>query len=211
MSRTPHTLTKPAPVAVCMCLAVFLVSGCMTPPPKAPENGCGIFDEKRNWYRAAQRARDRWKSPVGITMSFIYQESGFRANSRPERKRLLGVIPWKRKSSAKGYAQAIDATWKMYVKDAGDWFPDRTNFEDAVDFVGWYNYQSQKNLGISRTDATSLYLAYHEGRGGYRKGTHRTKPWLLVVADKVQRQSDQYNLQYQKCKKKLGRRFFRLF
>ena len=102
MPRTPITLIKPAPVAVYVCLAVFLVSGCMTPPPKAPENVCGIFDEKRSWYRAAQRARDRWKTPVGITMSFIYQESGFRANSRPERERLLGVIPWKRKSSAKG-------------------------------------------------------------------------------------------------------------
>ena len=205
ISRIPNTLIKPAPVVVCMCLAVFLVSGCMTPPPKAPENVCGIFDEKRNWYRAAQRARDRWKSPVGITMSFIYQESGFRANSRPERKRLLGVIPWKRKSSAKGYAQAIDATWKMYVKDAGDWFPDRTNFEDAVDFVGWYNYQSQKNLGISRTDAKSLYLAYHEGWRGYRNRTYEKKLWLIEAANRVEIRARQYQTQYLRCKNKLRR------
>ena len=205
ISRTPNTLIKPAPVAVCVCLAVFLVSGCMTPPPKAPENVCGIFEEKRSWYRAAQRARDRWKSPVGITMSFIYQESGFRANSRPERQRLLGVIPWKRKSSAKGYAQAIDATWKMYVKDAGDWFPDRTNFEDAVDFVGWYNYQSQRNLGISRTDAKSLYLAYHEGWRGYRNRTYEKKPWLIEAAGRVEKRARQYQTQYLRCKNKLRR------
>ena len=205
MYRTPITLIKPAPVAVCVCLTVFLVSGCMTPPPKAPENVCGIFDEKRNWYRAAQRARDRWKSPVGITMSFIYQESGFRANSRPERERLLGVIPWKRKSSAKGYAQAIDATWKHYVRDAGDWFPDRTNFEDAVDFVGWYNYQSQRNLGISRTDAKSLYLAYHEGWRGYRNRTYEKKLWLIEAANRVEIRARQYQTQYLRCKNKLRR------
>ena len=211
MPRTPITLIKPAPVAVYVCLAVFLVSGCMTPPPKAPENVCGIFEEKRSWYRAAQRARDRWKTPVGITMSFIYQESGFRANSRPERERLLGVIPWKRKSSAKGYAQAIDATWKAYVKDAGDWFPDRTNFEDAVDFVGWYNYQSQRNLGISRTDAKSLYLAYHEGWRGYRNRTYETKPWLIEAAGRVEKRARRYQTQYLKCKKKLRRWYDFLF
>ena len=177
----------------------------MTPPPKAPENVCGIFEEKRSWYRAAQRARDRWKTPVGITMSFIYQESGFRANARPEREWLLGVIPWKRKSSAKGYAQAIDATWKQYVKDAGDWFPDRTNFEDAVDFVGWYNYQRQRNLGISRTDAKSLYLAYHEGWRGYRNRTYEKKPWLIEAAGQVEKRARQYQTQYLKCKNKLRR------
>ena len=211
MPLTPITLNKPARITVCLCLAIFLVSGCMTSPPKAPENVCGIFEEKRSWYLAAQRARDRWKTPVGITMSFIYQESGFRANSRPERERLLGVIPWKRKSSAKGYAQAIDATWKKYVQDAGDWFPDRTNFEDAVDFVGWYNYQSQRNLGISRTDAKSLYLAYHEGWRGYRNKTYEKKPWLIEAARRVEERALRYQTQYLNCKKKLRRWYDFLF
>ena len=68
-----------------------------------------------------------------------------------------------------------------------------------------------KQLNIEKTNARALYLAYHEGRGGYKKGSYRNKPWLLEVADKVQRQSNLYNSQYQKCKKKLGRKFFILF
>ena len=144
-------------------------------------------------------------------MAIIKQESSFIAAAKPGRTKLLGFIPWKRESSAKGYAQAIDGTWELYLKDRGSWFKSRNDFDDAVDFTGWYNSKSIKQLKLEKHNARALYLAYHEGRGGYRKGSHRTKPWLLVVADKVQRQSDRYNLQYQKCKKKLGRRFFRLF
>ena len=29
-------------------------------------------------------------------------------------------------------------------------------------------------------DPKKLYLAYHEGHGGYRRGTHRNKKWLLA-------------------------------
>ena len=144
-------------------------------------------------------------------MAFIKQESGFVSDAKPERRKLLGFIPWKRKSSAKGYAQAIDGTWQLYLKERGRWFKQRNDFDDAVDFIGWYNFKSHKELGIEATNARALYLAYHEGRGGYKKGTYRSKPWLLTVADKVQYQSNRYNLQYKKCKKKLGRRFFIFF
>ena len=81
------------------------------------------------------------------------------------------------------------------------------SWEDSVDFVGWYNFKTHKQLGVPLTNARALYLAYHEGRGGYKKGSYRTKPWLLSVADKVQRQSDRYKIQYEGCKKRLGKRF----
>ena len=57
------------------------------------------------------------------------------------------------------------------------------------------------------TNARALYLAYHEGWNGYKKGSYRKKPWLMSVADKVQRQSDSYKIQYESCKKQLGKRF----
>ena len=41
-------------------------------------------------------------------MAIIKQESSFIADAKPDRRKLLGFIPWKRKSSARGYAQAID-------------------------------------------------------------------------------------------------------
>ena len=147
-----------------LSVVMTLISGCIKMQPKTPEDLCGIFEEKRSWYRAAQESRNRWHSPIGITMSFIYQESGYDAYSKPERKKIFGIIPsWKRKSSAEGYAQAIDATWEQYVKEAGGRFSRRSNFKDAVDFVGWYNSKSKRHLGISRTNAKALYLAYHEG------------------------------------------------
>ena len=187
---------------------VFL-SGCASnDPPSSTTDVCKIFKEKYSWYKAAKKTEKRWKVPVYVSMAIIEQESSFRADARPERIKLLGFIPWKRVSSARGYAQAVDGTWEMYLKERGGWFSSRNDFEDSVDFVGWYNYKTHKLLSVPLTDARNLYLAYHEGRGGYKRGSYRAKPWLLSVADKVQRQSDRYRIQYNNCKKKLGKRFF---
>ncbi|GIR86875.1 MAG: hypothetical protein CM15mP86_03340 [Gammaproteobacteria bacterium] len=38
-------------------------------------------------------------------------------------------------TSARGYAQAVDGTWEMYLNDRGGWFVSRNDFEDSVDFV----------------------------------------------------------------------------
>ena len=193
-------------------LLIFsLLISCATSPPSTTQDICKIFKEKKSWYKAAKKTEKRWKIPISVSMAFIKQESSFVADAKPARTKLLGFIPWKRKSSAKGYAQAIDGTWDLYLKERGGWFKERNDFDDAVDFVGWYNFKSHKELGIATTNARALYLAYHEGRGGYKRGSHRTKPWLLLVADKVHRQSDRYNAQYQGCKKKLGSRFFLFF
>ena len=51
-------------------------------------------------------------------MAFILQESSYIQGAKPERTKLLGFIPWKRKSSAFGYAQALDGTWERYKKEA---------------------------------------------------------------------------------------------
>ena len=137
-----------------------------------------LFEEKKNWRKAAQQAQKRWGIPIGISMAFIHQESGFQANAKPDRRKFLWIIPCpicSRKSTSYGYAQAVDETWKQYVKEAGDWLPDRSDFDDAIDFIGWYNHQSNKKLGIARSNAKALYLAYHEGQNGYRNGTFRKK------------------------------------
>ena len=189
-------------------LFLILITACATSgPPSNTVDVCKIFKEKRSWYKAAKKTEDRWNIPVSVTMAIVKQESSFISAAKPPRTKILGFIPWKRQSSAKGYAQVIDGTWEMYLKERGRWFKSRSDFDDAVDFIGWYNSKSLKQLNIEKTNARALYLAYHEGRGGYKKGSYRNKPWLLGVADKVQRQSALYNSQYQKCKKKLGRRF----
>ena len=187
---------------------IIALSACTSKaPPKNTTDVCKIFKEKYSWYKAAKKTEKRWKIPVSVSMAIIKQESSFIADARPQRTKLLGFIPWKRITSARGYAQAVDGTWEMYLKDRGGWVVARNDFEDAVDFIGWYNYKTHKQLNISMTNARALYLAYHEGRGGYRRGSYRTKPWLLSVADKVQRNANRYDAQYQGCKKKLGKRF----
>ncbi len=190
---------------------MIVLSSCVVSPPKKTSNICEIFYEKRSWYKAAVKTEKRWGSPAYVTLAFIKQESDFQQGAKPERTKLFGFIPWKRKSSAYGYAQAIDGTWDIYKKQAKKPFASRTSFKDSVDFVGWYNKKSNKLLGIPKDNARLLYLAYHEGRGGYKKGSYKSKPWLLSVSSDVQKMSNRYRNQYDSCKKKLKSPFYFLF
>jgi len=136
-------------------------------------------------------------------MAIIYQESRFQADARPPRTRLLGFIPWFRPSSAYGYSQAKTPTWDEYERDAGRFSADRDDFGDAIDFVGWYNFQSGKRSGVSAQDTYGLYLAYHEGHGGYNRATYLQKPWLMTVARKVETRANYYQVQLSACEEQL--------
>jgi hypothetical protein len=55
-------------------------------------------------------------------------------------------------------------------------------------------------------------LAYHEGQGGWKKGTHQNKKWLIQVAKNVERNANMYNNQLKDCKNKLNKKgFFGIF
>lgn len=138
-----------------------------------------------------------------IAMSIMNQESAFKHRARPPRRYLLGIIPWRRASSAYGYAQAIDGTWLEYVRDTGNYSRKRSNFADATDFVHWYMNEAIRRNNVAKSDAYNLYLNYHEGIGGFRSGTYKQKPWLNGVALKVQRGADNYRAQYASCKESL--------
>ena len=185
-----------------------LLAGCTTTPPEELENVCDIFQEKKGWYKKARRASRRWGTSIPVMMSFVHQESKFRAKAKPPRKKILWVIPGPRPASAYGYAQATDETWRVYKKSTGKWAADRNDFDDAMDFIGWYNDQSQRKNKIKKSDAYHLYLAYHEGQGGYAKRTYKKKKWLTDVAKKVSQRSNMYGKQLNGCEKKLNRGFF---
>ena len=184
--------------------ALLLLSGCATYKPSQVADVCGIFWGETDWYKDARKANKRWGTPIGVMMAIINQESSFRADVRPERPKFL-FIPLPRRSSAYGYAQAQDPAWNDYRKATGNWSHDRDDFGDAINFVGWYTNTSHKRLGISKWDTYSQYLAYHEGWGGYSRGTYNKKPKLLSVAKKVKRQAETYGAQLQKCGDKLER------
>lgn len=182
---------------------VFLAS-CSAAPPKKMNNICSIFKEKRSWYGDAKKASKRWGSPIAINMAIIHQESRFQATAKPPRKKILWVIPGPRPSSAFGYAQAKTTTWDWYREKSGHRGADRSDFDDAIDFVSWYNHMSVKQSSISAKDPYNLYLAYHEGHGGFKRKTYRKKKWLRRVAKKVERRAKAYHSQLKSCEPRLA-------
>ncbi|RIJ13255.1 hypothetical protein DXT77_01735 [Pseudomonas sp. 91RF] len=188
-----------------------LLTGCGTSPPRSPENLCEIFREKSDWYDAAQVTQKRWGVPIQVPFAIMYQESGYRYDARTPRKYLLWVIPWGRVTTAAGYAQAKDEVWADYQKSTGRHGADREDFDDAIDFVGWYMDKTTSINGVYKYDAYNQYLNYHEGWGGFRQKTYASKAWLPPVARKVQNRSDMYGQQYAACKDDLNRGFWSRF
>jgi len=190
-------------LTVAVILATAL-SSCVNSPPKRLDNICHIFDEKGGWYKDAKKASKKWGVPIATNMAFMHQESRFRAKAKPPRKKYLGFIPGPRKSSAYGYSQAKKETWAWYKKTSGHRGADRNDFDDAIDFVAWYNHISTKRARISPNDPYALYLAYHEGHGGYSRGSYRNKKWLQKVARNVANRSRRYQTQLKTCEKRLN-------
>ena len=184
-------------------LKLLIIAGCATSPPEQVDNVCDIFRERPGWYSDAKESRARWGVPISVSMAFMYQESRFVATAKPPRKKIFGVIPGPRPSDSYGYSQAKESTWDWYQRSTGNYGADRDDFGDAIDFIGWYNNVSNKELGIMKRDAFRAYLAYHEGHGGYRKQSYRSKDWLIDVARKVDRRAQQYNSQLQGCAEEL--------
>ncbi len=183
---------------------LLLIQGCAS-PPSSPHNICEIFAEKRSWYRATKTAAKRWGGPVHVPMAMMYQESSFEDDARPPFRWFLGFIPLGRASSAYGYPQALKGTWKVYQREAGSSFSDRDDFGDAIDFMFWYMNKSYQKNGVSKWDAHNQYLNYHEGHGGYARGSYKNKAWLIGVAAKVDRRAKSYAAQYGQCKQQLDR------
>jgi hypothetical protein len=182
---------------------IIFVAGCTTTPPQNLDDVCDIFDEYYDWYNAAKEVEKKYGIPIGVSMAFIHQESKFVEDARPPREWFLWIFPGSRPSSAYGYTQALNGTWSEYQNNTDQWSADRDDFTDAVDFVGWYNKKTIKRTGIKSHDAYRLYLAYHDGAGGYLKGTYKKKPWLMKVSRKVDRRAKMYNRQLVQCRSTL--------
>ena len=182
---------------------LVLLSACSARVPSHPDNMCTIFEEFPDWYKDTKATQEKWGVPVSSQMAIMYHESAFKKDAKPPRKYILGIFPGKRPTTAYSYAQVLDGSWNDYKKSTGRWSAKRDNFADASDFVGWYCYQSQRKLGISFNDAYAEYLAYHEGWGGYAKGTYNSKTWLIQYAQRVQSRATLYAFQLDQCRDQL--------
>lgn len=188
-------------------LFVLALSSCVSPPPPSNlDNVCSIFRQYPKWYTHSKDVARRWRVPVAVQMAIVHQESKFEAHARPPRTKMFCLIPWKRPTSAYGYAQALDGTWSEYKQTNGGPFSCRNSFSDGVDFIGWYANLAHRRAGVNRADAYSLYLAYHEGIGGYQRKTYLKKSWLPPVARKVQARAQLYERQLNSCRKSLESR-----
>jgi len=103
---------------------ITLLAGCSfsggnSNPPRNLDNACSILDQRRSFLPAFRAAKRKYGVPISTQMAIIWQESKFKANARTPKKYILWVIPAGRQSSAYGYAQALDGTWKEYKKSAG--------------------------------------------------------------------------------------------
>jgi hypothetical protein len=181
-----------------------LVAACGSGNFSAPRNldsACSIVSQRPTYLKAMKRTERRWGVPVSVQMATIYQESKFIGNARTPFRYALGVIPMGRQSSAFGYSQALDATWTEYKRATGNRTAKRDDINDATDFMGWYMNGSTERLNISKSDARAQYLAYHEGRTGYARGSYNSKPWLLRVSGEVQARANSYAAQLPSCRR----------
>jgi len=174
--------------------------GCASTSPRNKSDACLMLAEKGEWKAPLRNASKKWEIPKHTILSIIYHESKFISNAKPPRKKFLGIrLPWRRISSAYGYPQALDGTWAEYKKKRGKRYAVRSNFEDSVDFIGWYLNRSVKELGISRNNAYNLYLAYHQGNRGFREKAYLKKPAIMSYAKKVRNTASVYKNQIRSC------------
>jgi len=183
-------------------ILLLLVASCGVArysPPRNLDNACSILAQRPAFDRAFQAVKRKWGVPVHVQMAIIHQESRFKADARTPMQYFLGIIPTGRQSSAFGYSQALDGTWKEYRKSTGRLGARRDDIYDAADFIGWYLTASNRELGISLNDTRNQYLAYHEGRTGYKRRSHNSKRWLLDVSAKVRARGNTYERQLRSC------------
>lgn len=182
-------------------LLLFLAScgGGNFSAPHNLDDACSIIRQRPQYLRAMKATERKWGIPVYVQMAAIHQESKFVGNARTPHRYALGIIPMGRQSSAYGYGQALDGTWDDYRKATHHSGARRDRISDATDFMGWYMDESSTELGISKADAESQYLAYHEGRKGFAAKSYLDKPWLVEVAQEVGARSEMYHDQLRTC------------
>ena len=184
-----------------LLLIIFLYISACSSIPQNTADGCSIFSERYFWYKHVKKTEKKWGTPAHLQLAFIKMESDFDWLAKPQRLKLFKVIPYKRPSSSFGYSQAVKGTWKQYKEETGNKLATRTRFKDSVDFIGWYTHKTEKILKISKKDTFRQYIAYHEGWGNYKHYKKNQK--IILLAKKVQKQSDKYKKQLESCRKSL--------
>ncbi len=206
MQDAHHELGLKLIIVLCCVLLLGWLYYQSLQAPINQNNLCLLFKDKPSWYWQVTDSEKKWHIPVSVQMAVMQRESHFRAAIQPPHQRLLGVLPWQHVSSAQGYTQALDGTWRSYLHITHQRSASRSDFAKAVDFIGWYMSHLRHVTGIASNDTFRLYLAYHEGAAGYLARRYLSKPWLLAVAQDVSRHAERYHQQLVRCHSTLSPR-----
>lgn len=164
----------------------------------ASSNICYQLNEHPSWYWAALDTQHKWGIPVSVQMAIVREESGFRSHAQTPSTKLFGFTLW-HQSTAEGFPQALDGTWHRYVILNHKISANRADFTDASDFMGWYLHDIHVRAHVANNDAYRLYLAYHEGLGGFRAHSYLHQPWLMAIAHNVSTHAYFYHQQITHC------------
>lgn len=176
-------------IFLALCLLVGFTKHHHHHPIKNTDNICRIFQNNPSWYGKAKHTENKWGVPVAVQMAIINQESRF----DPEAKAT---------SSAYGFSQALKGTWRSYQRSTGA-KGRRNEFAAATDFIGWYVHMTKNHLGISAKNTYALYLAYHEGLGGYKSHSYKRKPFIMRLAKNVRKKAGIYRTQLLACQNQI--------
>jgi len=135
------------------------------------EDACKMMQTRSSWHSSATAASQKWQIPIPSMLAIIRQESRFKATAAA------------RRSSAYGFAQALDGTWNAYRRATKSPAADRSSFADSVDFIAWYMTETRKRIGLPPEDVASHYIAYHEGHGGYQSTRWQEKQQIITQPD----------------------------
>lgn len=171
-----------------------LIGGCSTNPPSNPQDLCAVFQEKDSWYAAAHRVHSKYGVPIDVATAIILQSQGLRVKESDAIDSLFTFG-----STEDGYLSVTDEIWRQYVDEAGSFLSDRSNFGDALDFIGWYMNKAHDKCGIALTDTYNLYLCYREGFDGYSNGSYFVKSWLIDEAKNAEKSAQSYHRQLLHC------------
>ena len=191
-----------------LLICILFLNSCSS-IPKNTSDGCSIFSERYLWYKYSKKTEQKWGTPIYLQLAIIKMESDFDWLAKPKRYKIFKIIPYRRASSSFGYSQAIKGTWKQYKEETNNKLASRARFKDSVDFIGWYTNKTEKILKISKKDAVKQYIAYHEGWGNYKNYKNNQK--VILLAKKVQNQSNKYKAQLKKCINSLNKKKYIIF
>ncbi len=194
-------MSRPLRALILLMLLASCGGGRDYKAPREFDNACTILQSRPHYVRAFRATERKWNVPVHVQMATIYQESRFKADARTPYRWAIGVIPMGRQSSAFGYSQALDGTWKEYLAETGRRSAKRDDIRDATDFMGWYMNTTKARNGIALHDARNQYLAYHEGHTGYSRGSYNSKAWLMRIASEVGDRAQVYEAQLKGCRR----------